>query len=132
MMVSTDPISDMFTRIRNATMVSKNQVSLPHSKVKEEIARILAGSGYLKAAKVDEQDGRKVLLIDIASEDQPAAMTAIKRISRPGRRVYVQSKEIPTVLQGRGIVVMSTSQGMMTGTEAAAKKLGGELICEVY
>lgn len=131
-MTSTDPISDMFSRIRNAGMVNKSQVSLPYSKVKEDVARILASSGYLSGVKAGEMDGRKNLTIDITDGSQPIQITSIKRLSRPGRRVYVQAKEIPKVRSGRGIVIISTSKGMMTGTEAAAKKLGGELICEVY
>jgi small subunit ribosomal protein S8 len=131
-MVSTDPISDMFSRIRNAALVNKAEVSLPHSKIKEDVARILVKAGFLRAVNVDETEGRKYLSIEIAGEDQPSTITFIKRVSRPGKRVYVQSKEIPTIRRGRGIVVLSTSQGVMTGNEAAAKKLGGELICELY
>lgn len=128
----TDPISDMFTRIRNAIATGQNQVSLPHSKTKEEVARILVKSGFLKAVSVKEEGDRKILSIDITAEDQPALITEIKRLSRPGRRVYVPFKEIPTVKRGRGIVIVSTSHGLMTGGEAVAKNLGGELIGEVY
>jgi small subunit ribosomal protein S8 len=131
-MVSNDPIADMFSRIRNGIAVNKTQVSMPYSKIKEEIAKIMASSGYLKNVTVVESDSRKNLVIDINSEDEPAKITEIKRLSRPGRRVYVQSKEIPVVKRGRGIVILSTSQGIMSGSQAAAKKLGGELICEVY
>lgn len=131
-MVSTDPISDMFSRIRNAAMVNKSQVSLPHSKIKEDVAQILANSGFLKSARVEEENGWKKLVIEINGDNQPSMITSIKRVSRPGRRVYVQAKEIPRVRNGRGIVVMSTSQGVMTGAEAASKRLGGELICELY
>lgn len=132
MITSTDPISDMFSRIRNAILVNQNQVSLPYSKLKEEVARVLVNNGFLKSVKIDEADSRKSLQIEIASEDRPAQISEIKRVSRPGRRVYVASKEIPVVKRGRGIVIISTSQGLMTGLEAAAKHLGGELIGEVY
>ena len=131
-MVSTDPISDMFSRIRNGASVNKSTVSMPYSKIKEEIALILAKNGFLKAVKTQNENGRKLLVIEISGELQPAVITSIKRLSRPGKRLYVQSKEIPRVKRGRGMVVLSTSQGIMTGTEAATKRLGGEVICEVY
>ncbi|HSX18062.1 MAG TPA: 30S ribosomal protein S8 [Candidatus Saccharimonadales bacterium] len=131
-MVSTDPISDMLTRVRNAILINKNQVSLPYSKIKEDVAQILVSSGFLKSANVTEEGINKTLNIEIADADQPAVITEIKRLSSPGRRVYVQSKEIPKVKRGRGIVIVSTSQGVMAGADAKAKKLGGELICEVY
>lgn len=132
MMVSTDPISDMFARIRNATSVNISEVSLPHSKIKEDVAKILVASGYLKDAKVIKSNGRKQLSLAISGPNQPSQMSAISRVSRPGRRMYVAAKEIPTVKRGRGIVIISTSKGLMTGAEAAVKKIGGELICEVY
>lgn len=131
-MTSTDPISDMFTRIRNAAMVNKDQISLPYSKVKEEIAKILVASGYLKSSKIEQVDGKRLLQIEISAPNQASTITEIHRLSRPGRRVYVQSKEIPKVKRGRGIVIVSTSKGFMSGTDAASKKLGGELVCEVY
>ena len=131
-MVSTDPISDMLARIRNAARVNRNEVSLPHSKIKEDVAKILAASGYLKSVNRTQAGGRLQLSLEIADEDRPSQITSIKRLSRPGRRVYVGAKEIPTVKRGRGIVIVSTSKGIMTGDDAASKKLGGELICEVY
>ncbi|MEX0881794.1 MAG: 30S ribosomal protein S8 [Candidatus Saccharimonadales bacterium] len=131
-MVSTDPISDMLARIRNAARVNRNGVSLPHSKIKEDVAKILFTSGYLKSVNRTQAGGRLQLSLEIADEDRPSQITSIKRLSRPGRRVYVGAKEIPTVKRGRGIVIISTSKGVMTGNEAASKKLGGELICEVY
>ncbi len=132
MITSTDPISDMFTRLRNAILVNQNQVDLPYSKLKEEVAQVLVANGFLKSVKVKETEGRKNLTIEISGEDQPAQITHIKRLSRPGRRVYVAAKEIPVIKRGRGIVIVSTSKGVMTGTEATAKHLGGELIGEVY
>lgn len=131
-MVSTDPISDMFSRIRNANLVNKNQISLPYSKVKEDVAKILSSRGYLESVKIGESDGKKSLIIEITDGTKQSQITSIKRLSRPGRRVYVQSKEIPKVRQGRGFVIVSTSQGIMTGSEAVGKNLGGELLCEVY
>jgi small subunit ribosomal protein S8 len=131
-LVSTDPIADMLSRIRNAIAVGKSQVSMPHSKVKETIARILTDNGFVSAVDVTDEDGRKMLEITINSDEESAKITEINRLSRPGRRLYVKSPAVPTVKRGRGIVVISTSHGIMTGREATAKNLGGELICEVY
>ncbi|HET7528827.1 MAG TPA: 30S ribosomal protein S8 [Candidatus Saccharimonadales bacterium] len=131
-LVSTDPIADMLSRIRNAIAVNKQQVSMPHSKVKETIARILADNGFINAVDVQEENSRKTLVINIKGDAEPAKITEINRLSRPGRRMYVKSPAVPTVKRGRGIVVISTSHGIMTGREAASKNLGGELICEVY
>lgn len=131
-LVSTDPIADMLSRVRNAIAVNKAEVSLPHSKVKETIARILADNGFVSSVQVTEYGFRKTLVIKINDEQESAKITAISRLSRPGRRMYVKSAAIPTVKRGRGLVVISTSHGIMTGKEAASKKLGGELICEVY
>ena len=130
--VSTDPIADMLSRIRNAIAVNSREVSLPHSKVKETVAKILADNGFLQGAKVQDDDGRKSLVITINGDGESAKITEIHRLSRPGRRMYVKSPAIPTVRHGRGLVVISTSQGIMAGKDAADKKLGGELICEVY
>ncbi|HVS78706.1 MAG TPA: 30S ribosomal protein S8 [Candidatus Saccharimonadales bacterium] len=129
---STDPIADMLTRIRNAIAVNADVVRLPHSKIKETIAKILADSGFINKAEVAEDDGRKQLVITISSADQPVKITEIARLSRPGRRLYVKSGAVPTVKRGRGLVIVSTSSGIMTGAQAKAKNLGGELICEVY
>lgn len=131
--ISTDPIADMLARIRNAVLVNKHEVAMPHSNVKETVAKILAKSGFLADVKVNKDNaGRKELVISINPEGASATITEIARLSTPGRRLYVKSKEIPSVKRGRGIVVISTSQGMMTGDEAKTKHLGGELICKVY
>jgi small subunit ribosomal protein S8 len=131
-LVSTDPIADMLSRVRNAVAVNKTEVSMPHSKVKEAVAKILADNGFLSGVKAGEQNGRKTLVIQINTEDEPSRITSISRLSRPGRRLYVKSAAIPTVKRGRGLVVISTSKGIMTGKQAANQKLGGELICEVF
>jgi small subunit ribosomal protein S8 len=130
-MVSTDPISDMFTRIRNAAAVNKHEVTMPHSKIKEAVAKILADNGFLAAVDVSG-NGVKTLRITINAEDANAAITEIERLSKPGRRLYVGADKIPTVKLGRGIVIVSTSAGVMTGKEAKTKRLGGELIGQVY
>ena len=128
----TDPISDMMARIRNASAVGRNSVSLPYSKIKEDLAKVLVNSGFLYDVEVQAGPKFKELLILISSPDGSSKITAIKRLSRPGQHNYVKSAAIPKVRHGRGLVVVSTSQGLMTGDDAKAKKLGGELICEVY
>jgi small subunit ribosomal protein S8 len=130
--ISTDPIADMLTRIRNAIAVNAASTSMPHSKLKETVAKILVDNDFIHSVKVEEDGGRKTLIVNINSEDQPAKITEIARLSRPGRRMYVKSTALPTVKRGRGLVVISTSSGIMTGAQAKAKKLGGALICEVY
>jgi small subunit ribosomal protein S8 len=131
-MNSTDPLADMLSRIRNAAAVGKHSIDLPHSKLKETIAKILVDNGFLSAVSVNGDSQFKRLEIDINPEGANSTITEIERLSRPGRRLYVSSEDIPTVKRGRGIVVISTSRGMMTGREAKQKKIGGELICSVY
>jgi small subunit ribosomal protein S8 len=131
-LASTDPIADMLSRVRNAIAVNKSQVAMPHSNVKETIAKVLVKNGFLSSAKANQEGGAKRLVITINSEDESAKITEISRLSRPGRRMYVKSPAIPTVKRGRGVVVISTSRGIMSGKDAATQKLGGELICEVY
>jgi small subunit ribosomal protein S8 len=131
-MVSTDPIADMLTRIRNAIGVRKNEVVLPHSNVKETVAKILADNKFVSAVAVEPGTVQKQLRITINGEFENARITEIARLSRPGRRLYATADKIPVVKGGRGIVVISTSHGMMTGKEAKQKSLGGELICKVY
>jgi len=129
---STDPIADMLTRIRNAINVRKNEVSLPHSNIKEHVARSLQANGFLESVTVTDLSVGKQLHIVIHPEDENAKITEIKRLSKPGRRHYSNATEIPTIKGGRGVVIVSTSQGLMTGKEAKAKGIGGELIASVY
>ena len=129
---STDPIADMLTRIRNAINVGKSEVSLPHSKIKENVARSLQANGFLESVSVTDLSVGKQLHIVINSEDENAKITEIKRISKPGRRTYSSAKEIPSVKRGRGIIIVSTSKGLMTDKEARQQGLGGELIASVY
>lgn len=130
--VSTDPIADMLTRIRNAIMVRKSQIELPHSRVKEAVARLLADASFIDGVAVNDTKPGKTMVITIAPPQANARITEIKRLSTPGRRMYTGSDKIPTVKRGRGIVIVSTSKGVMTGKEAQAQGLGGELLCEVY
>ncbi|HVV26101.1 MAG TPA: 30S ribosomal protein S8 [Candidatus Saccharimonadales bacterium] len=129
---TTDPIADMFTRIRNAIAVRKNEVSLPHSNIKESVARLLQQSNFLDAVSVSDAPVGKTLTIKINNDDSNARITEIVRLSKPGRRAYVNAKEIPVVKRGRGIVILSTSKGLMTGDQAKTERVGGELICKVY
>jgi small subunit ribosomal protein S8 len=131
-MIATDPIADMLTRIRNAIGANKNEVSLPYSKVKETIAQLLVDSGFLTKVKSEGEGVNRQLIITIHSEGTNAVITEIDRLSKPGRRIYAKADEIPTVKRGRGIIVISTSKGVMTGQQAKAQRLGGELICQVY
>ncbi|HSX32874.1 MAG TPA: 30S ribosomal protein S8 [Candidatus Saccharimonadales bacterium] len=133
-MTSTDPIADMLTRIRNAIGVRKREVSMPHSKIKQSVAELLKTSGFVSDVRVlDAAEGMgKSLLITIHGEDENARITEIVRMSRPGRREYAASKDIPVVKRGRGVVIISTSKGLMTGAEAKKQQIGGELICKVY
>ena len=129
---TTDPIADMLTRIRNAINVRKSEVSLPHSKMKEAVARSLQANGFLESVSVTDLSVGKQLHIVINAEDANARITEIKRLSKPGRRHYSNAREMPTVKRGRGVVIVSTSKGLMTGAEAKAQGLGGELIASVY
>lgn len=128
-MVSTDPIADMLTRIRNAIAVQKTEVSLPHNGLKEAVAKILQANGYISNISVNKEDFRKLMTLELPEQ---VVINDISRVSKPGRRVYVKVNDIPTVKQGRGIVIVSTSKGVMTGVEAKDKKLGGEVLCQVY
>lgn len=132
MMTSTDPISDMLTRIRNAILVRKDVVRLPHSNVKESVARLLESSRFINKVAVEDAAVGKTLVITINGGQENARITEIARVSKPGRRYYVRAGEIPVVKRGRGIVIVSTSKGMMTGSEAKKQGVGGEVICQVY
>lgn len=129
---STDPIADLLTRIRNASMVGKNEVRLPSSKLKITIAKALKKAKYLTDVKVESSKPRDTLVITINPIDENSNITELTRISKPGRRVYVSSNEIPRIKNGRGIVLISTSKGVMSGSEATKQHLGGELLLSVY
>lgn len=131
-MVSTDPIADMLTRIRNAVNVRKGEVVLPHSKIKQAVAELLKASGFLSDVSVIDATVGKNLKIVISTQGENARITEIVRLSKPGRREYAGAREIPVVKRGRGVVIVSTSKGLMTGDQAKKQGLGGELICKVY
>lgn len=129
---TTDPIADMLTRIRNAIAVRKSEVNLPYSQIKESVARLLQENNFVDAVSVSDAPVGKTLNVKINDGSGNARITEIVRMSKPGRRHYVNSKEIPVVKRGRGIVILSTSRGVMTGDRARTEHVGGELICKVY
>lgn len=128
-MVSTDPIADMLTRIRNGIAVHKTELTLPHSTVKESVARILKDNNYISGIEVKKDGFRSTMIVRLPER---TTIQDISRVSKPGRRVYAKVKDIPLVKRGRGIVIVSTSKGMMTGEDAKQHKLGGEIIAQVY
>lgn len=130
--VSTDPIADMLSRIRNALAVNKREISLPHSKTKEAVARLLKSSGYIDEVKVKALEVGKSISLTLNDESSNSRITEIVRLSKPGRRLYTSADKMPSVKQGRGIVIVSTSHGIMTGYQARKQRIGGELICKVY
>ncbi|MFA5574511.1 MAG: 30S ribosomal protein S8 [Brumimicrobium sp.] len=132
--MNTDPIADFLTRIRNASSVNKKVVEIPASKMKAAMAKILFEKGYITNYKVVEDD--KQGIIKIALKYNPStkvpAITKLQRVSSPGLRKYSSSKEMPRVLNGLGIAIISTSQGLMTDKEARTQNIGGEVLCYVY
>ncbi|MGY4893372.1 MAG: 30S ribosomal protein S8 [Candidatus Saccharimonadota bacterium] len=129
---STDPIADLLTRIRNAVMVGKNEITVPSSKLKVTVAQELKKAGYVSAVKVEAAKPRDILVVTINKPGENSTINEIKRLSKPGRRVYVSADDIPKVKSGRGIVLVSTSKGVVTGVEAKKQRLGGELLLSVY
>ncbi len=132
-MTTSDPIADMLTRVRNALIARHQKVDVPASKLKTEIARILREDGYIVNFKLAEEGAQKTIKIYLkyTATNQPA-MTHIERLSRPGCRVYVSSSDIPRVLGGLGINILTTPKGVMTGRAARKEGIGGELLCQVY
>ena len=129
---STDPIADLLTRIRNAAMVGKNEVRVPSSKLKKVVAEQLKKNKYLADVKIEAGKPRDTLVIVINKPGENSNITEITRLSKPGRRVYVGADDIPRVKSGRGLVLISTSKGVITGHEAVKQRLGGELLLKVY
>jgi len=129
---TTDPIADLLTRIRNAVMVGKNEITVPSSKLKVTVAQQLKKAGYVTGVKVESAKPRDILVVTINKPGENSTINEITRLSKPGRRVYVGANDIPKVKSGRGIVLVSTSKGVITGTEAYKQRLGGELLLKVY
>ena len=127
----TDPISDMLTRIRNATQALLPEVEMPHSRMKESIAHILHKEGYVAGCAVETKPSKR-LKLKLKYQGRKGVIVGLKRISRPGLRRYVNATEIPNVLSGMGTVILSTSHGLMTGAQARKQNLGGEVLCSVW
>ena len=129
----TDPIADMLTRIRNAGTARHAQTACPTSKLKHSIAKVLEEAGFVSDVRVEARDGRAVLVIGVRYDDRGRPLIAgLRRVSTPGRRVYVSKGEVKKVRNGLGVAVLSTSKGVVSDEQARAASLGGELICEVW
>lgn len=127
----TDTIADMLTRIRNALAVGKDSVEIPYSKTKAALADVLVREGFIAGATQNDDD-RPSLELDLSAAESRRPVTELNRVSKPGRRVYAKAENVPKVLNGRGIVILSTSQGVMSGDEARKHGIGGEIMCEVW
>lgn len=129
----SDPISDMLTRIRNGLAARHHKVDIPGSKVKIEIARILKEQGYVANYRVANDDKKQTVKVYLKYRpDRSPVISELKRISKPGRRVYADSNNIPRIIGGMGVCIMTTSKGVMTGKEAGKQGVGGEVLCTVY
>jgi len=128
----SDPIADFLTRLRNAGAALKPEVLVPYSKVKSEIARILKQEGYISSYELDTTGAHPQIKVVTKLANRSSAITGLKRVSRPGLRRYVGSKEIPRVLGGMGVAILSTPRGILTGHEAKRQNLGGELVAYVW
>jgi small subunit ribosomal protein S8 len=134
----TDPISDMLTRIRNGALARHDRVNMPHSILKERVAHVLKGEGYVDDVRVDDgldeaAGGKRTLTVILRyGREKSPAIDGLRRVSSPGRRVYVAHDQIPKVCSGMGISILSTSRGVLTDKEARKQRVGGELLCEVW
>jgi small subunit ribosomal protein S8 len=134
-MTMTDPIADMLTRIRNANVAFHDEVAMPSSKVKEALAGILQQEGYIEGFLVEEQTdrpGKKLTITMKYTPDRRRTISGLKRVSKPGLRVYTKSADVPRVLGGMGVAILSTNQGLMTDREARQRRVGGEILCHVW
>ncbi|MDD2202989.1 MAG: 30S ribosomal protein S8 [Bacilli bacterium] len=132
-MVVTDPIADMLTRIRNANQMRYKEVAMPSSKLKYEVAKILKSEGFIQSYKVEKGDVQDNLILTLKyGPKKERVISGLKRISKPGLRVYAKANDIPTVLNGLGIAVVSTSKGLMTNKEAHKEHLGGEILAFIW
>lgn len=134
-MSMTDPVADMLTRIRNANLVFHEETSMPFSKLKENLARILKEEGYIEDFSVEDagdRPGRNLRIRLKYTSDRKRTITGLKRVSKPGLRVYTKADMIPRVLGGLGIAILSTNQGLLTDREARQRKVGGEILCQVW
>lgn len=128
----TDPISDLLVRIQNALRRRHESVSMPASRLKRELLRVLQNEGYIQSVQADMADGHPVLKVQLRYVDEVPVVTGMQRVSKPGRRVYVGIKDIPRVKNGIGVAILSTSKGLMTDQESRRAGLGGEVLCSVW
>jgi small subunit ribosomal protein S8 len=129
----TDPIADMFSRIRNASMAFKDDVRMEHSGVKEELARILTREGYVSGYRTEEEPPKRTLIVQMKyGPERERVISGLDRISKPGRRVFADRAHLPRVQGGLGVAIISTSQGVMTDRQAARRGIGGEVLCYVW
>ena len=128
----TDPIADMLTRIRNASAVNKPEVVLPYSKQKYNIAKLLLEEGYIRGVEKSKNKFDEIIIKLRYRKDKTPYISHIKRISKPGRRVYIGKDDLPVILNNIGIAIISTSRGLLTNKKAKKMKIGGEIICEIY
>src|ERR671924_1423724 len=134
-MTMTDPIADMLTRIRNANVAMHDTVRMPSSKLKEALARILEREGYIAGFSVSDDAGRPGRVLEVTMKyapDRTRTISGLRRVSKPGLRVYTKADHLPRVLGGLGVAVLSTSQGLMTDREARERRVGGEVLCYVW
>jgi small subunit ribosomal protein S8 len=134
-MTMTDPIADMLTRIRNANVAMHETVRMPSSKLKESLAAVLANEGYIEGYDVEDNRGRPGRTLEITmkyTKERDRTISGVRRISKPGLRVYTAADKLPRVLGGLGVAVLSTSQGLMTDREARRRRVGGEILCYVW
>jgi small subunit ribosomal protein S8 len=130
--ISTDPIADMLTRVRNAVAIRRSEVEMPYSTMKASIAKLLKENNFIDEVRVDGEKTMKTLTLIIHDEHTNPRITEITRMSTPGRRLYARAQEIRSFKRGRGMMIVSTSKGLMTDADARSKRIGGELICKVY
>lgn len=129
----TDTISDMLTRIRNALMARKSEVVLPYSNFKQSLAKVLIQEGWLKDSEVREEEGMKNLVLNLKyGSDGAPVISGLKRVSKPGQRIYATRMKVPKVMGGIGTTIVSTSKGLMTDKDARSQKVGGEVICQIW
>jgi small subunit ribosomal protein S8 len=129
----TDPIADMLTRIRNANTAYKDEVEIPASRLKEEVARVLAREGYVQGFRMEGEEPKRRIVVEMKyGPDRERTISGLKRVSRPGRRVYADRDHLPRVLGGLGVSILSTSQGLLTDRQAARRGVGGEVLCQVW
>jgi len=132
-MAMTDPIADMLTRIRNANMTKMDKVDIPSSNLKLELARVLKEEGYIKNFKLLKDRKQGIVRVYMKySQDDVRVISGLKRVSKPGNRVYVSASEIPRVMGGMGVAILSTSKGVMADSESRKKNIGGEVLCYIW